>query len=1155
MQRLHSGQRRYSASDLVNFAACRHLTYLDGFNLETPIPKAPDTEETKLLQAKGFEHEARYRDQLERELGQITDLSSVTDSDEKVAATLEAMLRGDPAIFQATFLSGDWIGHADFLIRVDSPSKLGDFSYEIIDTKLARTSRAKFLVQLILYCEMLAEVQGVLPEGTHVVLGTGKRETFVVSHYLRYVRRLKARFLKWVSLPSQSLAPQSYPERCDRCPQCHWRDQCDQQWTADDHLNQVAGITRVQIKKLNGAGIQTMRALASVRTNVAPSPRIANIQPETLARLAHQAHLQDQSRLSGSAIYEPIDHPPGKGFDRLPISHPGDLFFDMEGDPLTEGGLEYLFGLYWIEGEGSGRREVFKPFWAHTRREERQAFEGFIDFVTAHLARNPEAHLYHYAPYEKTALKNLMLSHGTRSFEVDELLRHQKLVDLYAVVREAVRVGEPSYSIKAIERFYRAARTGAVQNAGASVVFYERWKTTGDPADLKAIEDYNRDDVQSTYELREWLNSIRPYTMSAASNGLDPSTMHADAGLPLGEGAVKTPNQQSLRREERTRQFEARLVANLPEDRSRWTDDHRVSELLFQLLDFHQRTNKPEWWSFFDREDSTDEELLDDTEALAALEQIKPPEGMGRRYRHFYRFPPQDCKLKNDAAAVLIGGTGSVSNLVINEDSGEVTFDYPEGTLPREGVAIGAGKPRNQDTIEKAIERIVEAYLHNRGGSSIARYQAGLSFLQRALPRVKGVSAGEALVAPGEDLVEASKRCVANLENSYIFIQGPPGAGKTYTGSHVIVSLLAAGKRVAVTSNSHKAIANLLEAVVRVADQQGVEIRGAIRNETDSPELPANKFKRYSNTQQIVREVHGLNLVGGTAWLASTEGLDSAFDTLFCDEAGQVSLANLLAMSTCARNLVLLGDQMQLGQPIKGVHPGESGASSLDYLLQGETTVAPGRGIFLKDTWRMHPDLCAFISDAVYSGRLEAHKDNQRQKLVLKASSGFDLSRSIKETGLSFIPVDHDGCSQRSHEEAQVIASIFNNLLRQQHVDRDGNCRPVTLEDILVVAPYNLQVQNLARVLPPGARVGTVDKFQGQEAAVALVSMTTSSGEYMPRNIEFLYSRNRLNVAISRAKCWAAVIASPKLLDIDVSTPQEMGLVNMLTWVAESGSY
>ena len=584
MQRLPSGQRRYSASDLVNFAACRHLTYLDGFNLETPIPKAPDTEETKLLQAKGFEHEARYRDQLEQELGQITDLSDLAGTDEKVAATLEAMSRGDRAIFQATFLSGDWIGHADFLIRVDRPSRLGDFSYEIIDTKLARTSRAKFLVQLILYCEMLAEVQGVLPEGTHVVLGTGKRETFVVSHYLRYVRRLKARFLDWVGLPSQNAASQSYPDRCDRCPQCHWRDQCDQQWTADDHLNQVAGITRVQIKKLNGAGIKTMAALASVRTDLAPSPRIANIQPETLTRLAHQAHLQDQSRQSGSAIHELIDHPPGKGFDRLPNSHPGDLFFDMEGDPLTEGGLEYLFGLYWIEDKGSGRREVFKPFWAHNRREERQAFEAFMDFVTAHLARHPGAHVYHYAPYEKTALKRLMLSHATRSFEVDELLRHHKLVDLYAVVREAVRVGEPSYSIKAIERFYRAARTGAVQNAGASVVFYERWKTAGDPSDLKAIEDYNRDDVQSTYELREWLNSIRPNTTGSGINGFDQSAVHSEIVPASGEGALKTPNQQSLRREQRTRQFEARLVANLPEDRTQWTDDDQVSELLFQLL-------------------------------------------------------------------------------------------------------------------------------------------------------------------------------------------------------------------------------------------------------------------------------------------------------------------------------------------------------------------------------------------------------------------------------------------------------------------------------------------------------------------------------------------------------------------------------------------
>jgi superfamily I DNA and/or RNA helicase len=284
--------------------------------------------------------------------------------------------------------------------------------------------------------------------------------------------------------------------------------------------------------------------------------------------------------------------------------------------------------------------------------------------------------------------------------------------------------------------------------------------------------------------------------------------------------------------------------------------------------------------------------------------------------------------------------------------------------------------------------------------------------------------------------------------------------------------------------------------------------------------------------------------VAGTAWLLSSAKLEQKFDYLFVDEAGQVSLANILAMSTCAKNIVLLGDQMQLGQPIQGVHPGDSGKSTLDYLLKGEATIAPELGIFLKDTWRMHPEVCRFISEAVYDGRLEAEPKNVNQRLVLKA----DANPALMPTGVKFLPVEHDGCSQRSEVEAEVVRSLLDSLLLQSYLDRDGNSHAMSLENILVVAPYNQQVNLLKRVLPEGARVGTVDKFQGQEAEAVLVSMTTSSGQYLPRDIEFLY---RLNVAVSRARCLAVVVANPHLLEVDCKTPEQMALVNTLCWIRD----
>jgi uncharacterized protein len=279
--------------------------------------------------------------------------------------------------------------------------------------------------------------------------------------------------------------------------------------------------------------------------------------------------------------------------------------------------------------------------------------------------------------------------------------------------------------------------------------------------------------------------------------------------------------------------------------------------------------------------------------------------------------------------------------------------------------------------------------------------------------------------------------------------------------------------------------------------------------------------------------------------------LELAFDYLFVDEAGQVSLANSLALSTCTKNLVLLGDQMQLGQPTQGVHPGESGLSTLEYLLQGASTIAPEAGIFLKDTWRMHPDVCRFISDAVYDGRLQAEAKNTNQRLVLTTKAAEGSPPALKSNGVQFIEVQRSACAQRSDVEAEIVRNLVDTLLKQQYADREGVLHPVTLDNILVVAPYNQQVNLLMRVLPESARVGTVDKFQGQEAEVVLVSMTTSSGEFLPRDIEFLYSKNRLNVAISRARALAIVITSPMLLEISCHTPEQMALVNTLCWVPE----
>jgi uncharacterized protein len=1112
---------RFSATDLVNFAACRHLSHLDLVHLDTPLPKAADTEELRLIAGKGDEHEKAYWEQLRSGLSSVADLSAAgADDQSQYEGSLEAMRQGAEALYQATLLDGSWMGHADFLLRVPTPSVLGDFSYEVVDTKLARRGQAKFLIQLCLYSELLGVAQGTRPRYMHVVLGTGRRVTYRVDDYLRYFRRIRDRFLGWVT----ASRVESYPERVDRCAICHWRDLCSQRWQQDDHLNQVANITRTQCDKLRAAGVSTVAALAGV-DSARPVPKM---QPETVARLSHQARLQVQSRSTGLPVYEVLPVAPGQGFDRLPPADPGDLYFDMEGDPHHPDGLEYLFGVGVVDAGGL----VFTPFWGHTREEERQAFEAFIDFVTAHLSRHPKAHIYHYAHYEPTAIKRLMSFHATREQEVDDLLRQQRFVDLYSVVRGGVRVGEDSYSIKSLERIYRpAARGGDVTTAGASVVFYERWRESGDPSLLKAIEDYNRDDVESTWALSVWLRSIEPPRAASASS----ADLQPEPTAPSAAANEKAITLEAYRQ---------RLTAGLPVDRADWQGHHRVAELIFQLLGFHRRADKPAWWAMFDRQTATPEELLENLEVIAGMEWVgKPVDARGSRaYR--YRYPEQEFKLKTGDGATVVETLKSIRQIGIDEQAREVTFSTRTTApiFPATNFAIGTSGPLNTGVIQEALQWVAEVHLTGRSGC-----EAALSFLARKLPVVRGVTAGTPLLAAGEDPVAGTSRVVQGLDASYLFIQGPPGAGKTYTGSHVIVDLLQAGKRVAVSSNSHKAINNLLRAVEAVAMERGFTFIGGKKSSSDDTRLDGQFIRDCKKNRDIFDYLGSMTLVAGTAWLLSSEEVRGQFDYVFVDEAGQVSLANLIAMSTCAKNLVLLGDQMQLGQPIQGVHPGESGLSALEYLLQGRATVPPESGVFLKDSWRMHPDVCQFISDAVYDGRLQAEPRNANQRLVLRP----EPPQGVKATGISFINCLHDGCSQRSDEEAEVIAQTVRYLLTCSYVDRQGQERPMELSNILVVAPYNLQVNRLKQVLPAGARVGTVDKFQGQEAEAVLVSMTTSSGEYLPRNIEFLYSRNRLNVAISRARCWAGVVASPKLLDIDVNTVEEMGLVSTLCWVKE----
>lgn len=1122
MQELN-GERLYSASDIVAFLECEHSISLALRSFADPVPKNEgEDEQAELVAAKGVAHEQRYVSTLREQGRSFVDVTEAGASPHSRAQrTEEAMRAGVDVIYQATLLHGEYLGYADFLVKVDRPSKFGCYSYEVEDTKLARSVRGKFIVQLAFYSWMLAWTQDAVPEMMHVVLGSGRRESYRVADYARYFQSVLSRFIDRV----QAGPADTYPEPCEKCALCVYSDYCGEQRERDDHLSLVANISRVQIKKFEAEGIATLENLAKLPEG----QRVPKIADDTLVRLRQQAALQFRARSEGRLHYEILPPTDGgvRGFGRLPEPNGGDMFFDMEGNPLEEGGLEYLFGL-WVFEEGKGK---FVAFWAHNRQEEKRAFEQFIDYVVDRLRQFPDAYIYHYAPYESTALKKLMSLHGTRGVEVDNLLRMGKLVDLYQVVREALRLSTPNYSIKSVEHFYRGERTGEVTNAGASIVFYERWKESQDAAILQSIAEYNQDDVESTYELRQWLAGLRP--------GDVPWMNRRGQGEMDGTRTIDSQNEY----EARLQKYRDALLSDLPERESDFSDDDVFRNLTFQLLDFHRREAKPAWWDFFRRAEMSEVELIEDQECIGGmvLDETNPPKLVRQSILYTYRYPEQETKLRTGSSAVDVATGKSLSNLEVDSAAHVVRFTRSaRAEAPETRMAIGPSGPISSKELVAAVYRFADAVI--AGDNS---YAAIKGLLRHQLPVVAGLDRGAPLVAKAQDLLPQAIHVVRGMQNCTLFLQGPPGAGKTYNGSRIILSLLQAGKKVGITSNSHDAINNLLEGVAKAAAEARFALVGVKKSSGEGQFANVEGIADVTSNDAVSVKEH--QLIAGTAWLFSRPEFDQELDYIFADEAGQISLANMVAIGTAARNIVLLGDQMQLGQPTQGVHPGRSGESTLDYLLSGASTIAPDRGIFLAKTFRMHPNVCAFISQAVYEGRLESDDSTLGQRLVL----GSGAHSALAPTGLRYVPVEHDGCAQSSQEEVAVVADLVRSALQQRYIGRSGKTCSMTLDDILIVAPYNVQVNELRRVLPEGARVGTVDKFQGQEAQVVIVSMTTSNGDYVPRDLEFLFSKNRLNVALSRAKSLAILVASPDLMSIHCRTAEQMALVNTLCWAVE----
>ena len=1159
MQRA-DGRLVYSATDLVGYLECAHLANLERAavwgHLTRPMRSDPVLDR---IAQRGVEHEQRFLESLRGDGVTVVEVEpseslpyyerAIRGRDE----TLEAMRNGADIIYQAVLFDDRRLGYADFLRRVEQPSHLGEWSYEVWDTKLARHATASAVLQLCLYSDMVQKLQGRQPDEMHLALGGVQRETvsFRVADYAAYYRLVARDFEAFLD-GEPAFPVETQPEPVEHCGVCRWSERCRKQWRAEDDLSLVAGLSSRQRRALHTIDVTTRTGLAEP-----PKPlpdRLDGAGREALARIQAQASIQIRGERVGQTISERVapardrddELVPNQGLLMLPEPSSGDLFFDIEGDPFFGSeevdGIDYLFGVIEPGRADADGQLGFHAIWSIedgtvTTGAERRAFEAFIDLVVDRLKSDPKLHIYHYAPYEPTAVKRLAGRYGTREEEVDALLRGGVFVDLYRAVRQGIRASVESYSIKRLEPLYYFEREVELRDAGRSIVEFETWLELGQEDEreklLEEIERYNRDDCVSTLLLRDWLEDQRVELVREFGN--------------LPRPTVPEPyEREDSEAQKAVNGLVDSLLASLPESVEEMRDEDRGRWLLGQLLNWHRREAKSFWWRYFYLVgELSDEERREESDALSGLtfERSWPdPAPRARSTIYRFRFPPQEHAINADSSP-HDPETGKAVGRVVRVDDEEGVIDIRRGRTqppPTATSLVPHDLVRPQPKPE-SLQRLAWWVL-DHGIEDAGRYQAARDLLVRRPPRL-GQRGGQPLHNAGEEAPDAARRLVAGMGESYLAIQGPPGSGKSTVGAEMIVDLVAARKRVGVTANSHKVIGELLAKVARIARQRGVRVAIGQRSNDEPAYTDAKHLKKNEEARDALAD-GSADVVGGTTWLWAREDMIESVDVLFIDEAGQMSLADALAASLSAMNLVLLGDPQQLDQPLQGVHPPGAERSALAHVLYGERVMPGHLGLFLDGSWRLHPEISAYTSEVFYEGRLHSHPGRERLDL--------EGAPPLSGTGIRFVPVLHSGQSSESPEEAEQLATMVRFLFDADptYTDAEGSTRSLGGSDVLVITPYNAQVTAI-RVALPDFRVGTVDKFQGQEAPIAIYSMATSSGAEAPRGMEFLYSLNRLNVATSRAQCLAVVVASPALVAVRCRTPRQMRLANALARLVE----
>jgi len=1096
-----------------------------------------------LLADKGNEHEELFLNLLREEYGSEHVAEIKADRRTAGESTIKAMEAGHKVIFQAYLERDNFAGFSDFLVRREGKSTLGDYYYEAWDTKLSKTTRPYFIVQLCCYSWMLEKIQGKVPEEAVVVLGDKTKERFRIAAYYSYFQGLKQQFLQ---VQENFTGEQNtMPEPSLETDFGAWGSYAKQLLEESDSLALVATIRKKQIKSLYEQGITTLTQLATTNDTY-----IKGITTESFEKIKAQADIQRRSRGQDKPYFNVIKNDNGKGLSSLPQSSGLDMFFDIEGHPLMDGGLEYLWGVSYHNTEAAqGKTYAFIDWWAHDQKQEKRAFEDFIDWTYHRWQQDKTMHVYHYASYEVTAIRKISTRNQTRLDEVADLLKNGVFIDLYKVVKNGLLIGEPKYSIKNVEHLYRDERTTNVVNGGESIVFYENWREQGgtknwaeqdngykswlaDPEhfdwtawqSLNDIRDYNIDDCESTLELVDWLREQQQ------QSGISYS--------PVEE--IKSEKEKTERQVSNQEKREA-LIARQQSLVDRFEAEEKlkndpIAELLTSLLHFYDRERKPQLWSYFERLEKNDEQLFDDDTVIFDITLTETNYGEAKLLCTATYNKDQVVRTDKISIASIQGSNVKVSKIIfteLNEHKGEISFeikaDEEEALQQSQLTLFGDDSQINTETLENKLCELTENYFDTGELSGVIE-----TILNQAKPKFSNGSSplpvSRTRYPDDKEYMQAMIATIEAMDSTCLCIQGPPGAGKTFTAKNVITSLVKDGNRVGIMSNSHAAIMNLLKELPKLLPDSRLAKVGGYGTIKEFKELfyeEAYPNLDYRSTMGFTKKApyESYSVIGATVYgFAKDQAYENPVDYLFVDEASQVALANLTAVSGAAKNIILMGDQMQLEQPIQGSHPGKAGESALEFMLRGYAVIPNDQGVFLERTYRMHPDVCQPLSEIVYEGKLKADKDNANQAIIIA-----EPAYITKPNGILSIPVQHEGNTQSSEEEVEIVQQLVDELKTGTFTDKEGIEAPITDNDILIVAPYNMQVNLLKEKLKGKLEIGTIDKFQGQEAPVVIISMAVSDVAESSRGLDFVFDINRLNVAVSRAQALAVIVANDGL--------------------------